>query len=825
MKNYKRRTTDSDSSTQCLRSSHTESAWSVAYPAIADAIDLPELTFCKSKDEDTLILSNRAEWQSLCEKNTAASYGPKTLDGLRLMGLLAWMWPGCAEANVTVHIIARRDVVLKLKRDGTNVVLETHWSLFVPHFSRIKELPIIHPDVLGVFADAVFHYAAVAMKHPGAAKNELESLLVGAYLARPELLLASLDIFNKPGIYHVHPQRTWANSLSAANDAHRLEIDVSAAAASPLVTPEFLENVGGFIHSVVKGYAFRYVDYVWTQRYRIIVNPQPDTPMVAYEGRKITVNIHPLIDRAGWKPALYLSLGHAIMLAILEFSGGDSRKSHYLSMMKTWNRYLSFGEFTEQQNVRTVCGLPEATKKEMRRSLLEYMTGREGRELVDDFVTLTDLNESRHPDGTVVRYDQMWEDVRNLNTAVVRNNISYAKLIEVLRNDNIDHMQVADLLLTGRLGGRNVVDVSEWLLLRTLIYDLINAPKVFRNDYKMLLKVLTKVNKSLIIYIWTLILTHDARCEPVNTYISRLITDIFVFDRVKIYEIVAEPLESLEAEAVTGYLLNWAGLSLLEWRSIIGGALSRLSRDVVRRLTVRTPGEVDQLVGAMTIRASGLIGFYLHQAYRWGSTQDEVTERIRSHFPELLKQAKKATLPHKMMMGGAMLLLILAQIISDERDGFARNVTVTEEDRACVLSLIKQCVDWHQQHFVIMVGGIATGYTGRIDGWVLQQFDALLARYGGGDRIVLRSVVQFDVETLIERALMTAKAGDESGLMKRIQLLRLGVDPIVSNRANKCLKEMAIRYGIQSPEALLKKRDIRMLVLELSRRMKTLVPI
>ena len=101
--------------------------------------------------------------------------------------------------------------------------------------------------------------------------------------------------------------------------------------------------------------------------------------------------------------------------------------------------------------------------------------------------------------------------VRSLNTTLMRNNISYSKLIEVLRNDNIDHMQLADLLLTGRLDNRSVVDVSEWLLLRTLLYDLINAPKVFRNDYKMLLKVLTKVNKSLIVYIWTLILENDLR--------------------------------------------------------------------------------------------------------------------------------------------------------------------------------------------------------------------------------------------------------------------------------------------------------------------------
>lgn len=168
-----------------------------------------------------------------------------------------------------------------------------------------------------------------------------------------------------------------------------------------------------------------------------------------------------------------------------------------------------------------------------------------------------------------------------------------------------------------------------------------------------------------------------------------------------------------------------------------------------------------------------------------------------------------------------MLLLILAQIISDERDGFARNIVISKEDRQLVLGLIKQCIDWDQRHFVMMVGGIAAGYTGSIDGWILQQFDTLLGRYGGGDRVVLRSVVQFDVENLIERTLITAKVGEESALLNKIQLLRLGVDPVISNRANKFLGELASRYGIRSPEVVLKGKDIRELVLDLSVRMKT----
>jgi hypothetical protein len=85
---------------------------------------------------------------------------------------------------------------------------------------------------------------------------------------------------------------------------------------------------------------------------------------------------------------------------------------------------------------------------------------------------------------------------------------------------------------------------------------------------------------------------------------------------------------------------------------------------------------------------------------------------------------------------------------------------------------------------------------------------------------VLRSVVQFDVDNLIERALITAKVGEESALLNKIQLLRLAVDPVVSNQANKFLGAMASRYGIESSEIILKRKDIRELLLDLSQRMK-----
>jgi hypothetical protein len=806
----------------------------ITYPAVADSVDLPDLSFHKNKDENAFVLLTRETQESLFEKRAIISNRAKVLNDPRLMTLLAPMWREVADSDITFNIIARRGVLLKVKQDAKNVIIDAHWNLFIPYFYQIKELPIAHPEVLDIFAGGVFHYVAKAMKHPSTAKNELWNLVIDTYLVQPELLLASLDIFNKPNIYHIRPERTWLYGIEAANDEHRLQINVAGGVAATHVNPVFLEEITGFIHKVIKNYSFRYVDYLWTQQYRISFSNRPDVNMVVWEGNEIVINVHSLIDQTYWKPALYLGLGYAVMLAILRSSGGDSREENiYLAMMKTWNRYLSFDESIEQQSVRELCRLSQFTEEERRHGLLECMTDKESRELVDDCFTLMDysvketfaerlkiLNESRHEHRTGVYYEQLWNRTRNLNAILMRNNISYSKLIEVLRDDNIDYVQLADLLHTGRLDNRSVVDVSEWLLLRTLLYDLINAPKVFKNDYKMLLKVLTKVNKSLIIYIWTLILENNVRYELVNRYIAKVITDIFVFDRVKIYEIVADPEECLEAEAVTGYLLNWASLSLEEWRSIIGGALSSLPRNVVTHLSVQTTTDVDQLVHATTTRASGLIGFYLHQAYRWGSTDDELTERIRSYFPELLKQAQKAILPKKTIMGGAMLLLVLAQIISDARDGFARNIVITEENRQIVLGLIKQCLDWDQRHFVMMVGGIAAGYTGTIDGWILQQFDTLLGRYGGGDRVVLRSVVQFDVDNLIERALIAARAGEESALLNEIQLLRFAVDPVVSNQANKFLGAMASRHGIQSPEIALKKKDIGELVLDLSRRMK-----
>jgi hypothetical protein len=802
------------------------------YPAVADSVDLPDLSFFKGKNE--LVFLATTEQQSLLKKSGAVADRVKALDGLRLTRLLEPIWPEYKDSAITINIFGRRSALLRITKRGMNAIIEAHWNLFIPYFDQIKSLPIVHAEILGIFAGAVFNYVALAMGHSKAAKSELWNVVIDAYRDQPELLLASFDIFNKPNIYHIHPTRLWLSRISEANDRHRLQIDVSAAAASPLVSHEFLDELTSFIHKIVKNYAFRYGDYLWTQQYRITFGICSGPGVVACEGKDIVINIYPLIGQINWKPVVYLSLGYAVMLAILQSTGrADKEKYVYLALMKTWNRYLSFDESVEQQSVRELCGFPKSTEEQQCRSLSECMIGREAQERVDDFVMLINypfketfverlkvLND-RYEGKTGIYYEQLSNTIRNLNTTLMRNNINHGKLIEILRSDGFDHVQVAEFLRTGRLDNRSVVDVSEWLLLRTLLYDLINAPKVFKNDYKMLLKVLTKVNKSLLVYVWTLGLENDARYEVVSAYIAKVMNDIFVFDRVKIYEIVSDPVECLEAEAVTGYLLNWASFTPEARRSIVEGILSGMPHNVVTHLRIQTTNDVDQMIRVMGTRSSGLIGFYVHQSYRWGSTGDELTERIRSHFPKLLKQAQRAMIPAETIRGGAMLLLLLAQIISDERDGFAGTIVITEEERQTVRDLIKHCVDWDQRHFVMMVAGMAAGYMGSIDGWILQQFDRLLARYDGGDRVMLRSVVQFDIDNLIERTLLTARDGEEKALLNKIQLLFFGVDPVISDEANRFLMATASRCGIQLPEGGLKRKDIRELVMVLSRRVKS----
>lgn len=805
----------------------------ISYPAVADGVDLPDLTFTRNKNEDAFAGLTSIQQCLPLRKNPILYEKISALDDLKLKTLLAPVFPMVAASNIIFHIVGRRGSLLKITQDTANVIVEAHWNLFIPYFEHVKALPIIHPEILDIFARAAFRYMALAVKHPKVADSQPRSFVVEAYKAQPELLLASLDIFNKPNIYHIQPTRSWFNRISAVNDTYRFQIGVAAAASVPSVSPEFLEDVTEFVHKVVKNYAFRYADYLWTQQYKITFGGLSDAGMVVREGENIVIHIDPLIDPISWKPALYLSLGYAIMLAILQAAGRDDKKEYiYLAVKKTWNRFLSFDEAVEKQSVRELYRLPELTEAVQCRSLMECTIGKKSEELVDDFTMLmnysskdtivekmTILNELRNEKRTGSYFEQLSSSVRNINASLIRNNINYSKLIEILRNDNIDHLQLAEVLRTGQLAGVTVVDVSEWLLLRTLLYDLINAPKVFSNDYKMLLKVLTKVCKSLIVYIWMLGVDNDARYEMVSAYIAKLMYDIFVFNRVKIYDIVADPVECLEAEAVTGYLLNWASFTPEKRRSAIK-TLSGLPKNVVAHLSVRTADDVDGLINVIRASNSGLIGFYLYQAYRWGSTGDELTDRIRGHFPQLLQWAQTAMLPAKANMGGAMLLLLLAQILSDERDGFAPSLVIAQEERRLVRDLIQQCVDWDQKHFVMMIAGIAAGYAGSIDEWILQQFDRLLGRYDGGDRVVLRSVVQFDVENLIERTLMTAGGGDESGLVDKIQLLRFGVDPIISNKASEYLRTLASRHGIHVSEIVLNRKNIGELLSTLSERMK-----
>ncbi len=804
------------------------------YPAVTGSVDLPELAFRKNRDEKIFTPLTPELTEALCVRQPALADRFRALDSAYFDALVSPMAARTAGCDITLQIISRRSAVLRLERRGADILIEAHWNLFIPYFDHIKSLPIVHQEILETFAAAAFHFIALTLTQPGMAKGRLRRLVLEAYRDRSDLLLASLDIFNKTNVYHVYPTRIWMNRIFTVNDHYCLEIDTADAAASPQVDHAFLQEVKLFIHKIVKNFAFRYVHYPWTQRYRIVFGADTPSGMVTYAGNDIVFNIRPLIGLTPWKPAVYFSLGYAVMLAMLQASQKDNKQVNTcLAMTKTWNRYLSFDEEIEQQSVRDLYRLPDLPEEELCRELLAATIGTACPEAIDDFIVLnnysaresfserlTALSGSKHGDKTGEYFEDLSREIASLNTSMMRNNINFGKLIEVLRNENIDHLQLKDLLLTGYIDNRQVVDVSEWLLLRTLLYDLINAPKVFRNDYKMLVNVLTRVNKSLIVFIWTLGLDNDPRYAMVSHYVAQLMNEIFVFNRVKIYEIVADPVECLEAEAVTGYLLNWASFKSEERNSIIDGMTAAMPRDAITRLHIQSIEQADQLIAGMRSRTSGLIGFYLHQAYRWGSTGDAITERIRSYFPMLLEKTQNALTPAKRIMGGAMLLLVLAEIVSDARDGFAPNTVVTEEDERIVRNLIKQCTCWNQSHFVMMVAGTAVGYMGRIDEWSLQQFDSLLGRYDGGDRVILRSVVQFDVEKLVERTLLTAREGEAAELAKLMQLLRVEVDPVISDQTNRVLRELAALHGLEHSEALFRKKDIFDLLPTLARCVK-----
>jgi len=206
-----------------------KSAKAVIYPAIADSVDLPEFSFRKNRDEDAFVLLTGPEQQLFLSENTSVYNIVATLSDLRLRSLLAPMWQEFAGLNITFNIVCRRAELLKIQYDGVNVAIEAHWNLFIPYFDHIKALPIVHPEVLDLFAHAVFKYAELGLKHPEVVKNELRGLVIDTYRVQPELLLTSLDIFNKANIYHIRPTRNWFNKISAANDKYRLQIDASAA--------------------------------------------------------------------------------------------------------------------------------------------------------------------------------------------------------------------------------------------------------------------------------------------------------------------------------------------------------------------------------------------------------------------------------------------------------------------------------------------------------------------------------------------------------------------------------------------------------------------
>lgn len=407
----------------------------IFYPAVADSIDLTELSFFKSRDEDEFCLLTTDEQQLLFKNNKILFERLKAATAPRLKMFLAPMWPVCADSNITINIIGRRDTLLKVRQYERHIIIDAHWNLFIPYFSQIAALPITHPEILDIFTGAVFHYMAIAMKYPAATKSELRNIILIEYKDHPELLLASLDIFNKTNIYHIHATRTWLNRVFAANEKYLAHIDVSAMATEPSVTTEFLSEVTGFIHKIVKNYAFRYADYLWIQQYKIIFGIRSSAGMVTYQGKDILINVHPLIHHAEWKPALYLSLGYAIMLAILQSAGkSGAKESIHLALMKTWNRYLSLDDASEQQSVRAFCDFPQLTAEQQCRSLSECMVREDELKHLDDFITLMtyalketytekmEVLNAQHEGKTLVYFEHLWNTVIKLEASETRNN-------------------------------------------------------------------------------------------------------------------------------------------------------------------------------------------------------------------------------------------------------------------------------------------------------------------------------------------------------------------------------------------------------------------
>ena len=123
-----------------------------------------------------------------------------------------------------------------------------------------------------------------------------------------------------------------------------------------------------------------------------------------------------------------ISLAAAVLAAVVLFVALDL------------GRYLSLDESAEQESVRELCGVPGPAQVWHGRRLLERMTGKEGPELMDDFMTFTDysargtlaerlktLKGPRHGNSAGVYYEQLLDTVRNLNRTLIRNNISHGR--------------------------------------------------------------------------------------------------------------------------------------------------------------------------------------------------------------------------------------------------------------------------------------------------------------------------------------------------------------------------------------------------------------
>jgi hypothetical protein len=153
----------------------------IFYPAVTDSVDLPDLLFFKSRTETEFSLLSTEE-QPLLSGNDAILFDRlKTCAALRLKMLLTMMGSVCTESDMIINVIGRRAPLLKVRQNAHQVVADMHWNIITPYFSKITKLPVPHPEILDIFADAVFQYAAFAMKHSKTAKSALRNRVIDAW--------------------------------------------------------------------------------------------------------------------------------------------------------------------------------------------------------------------------------------------------------------------------------------------------------------------------------------------------------------------------------------------------------------------------------------------------------------------------------------------------------------------------------------------------------------------------------------------------------------------------------------------------------------------